>query len=275
MTVSSRAYEVPWWLTLLVFGGGLLLAHLVRAMRTGPAQAQEWLRQRGLRADARSAEAARRYLRRLRWSRVTVTGVLVAVCAVTVGLTRNWISFASLPFLLSVLLAEASAPAPRRGRIRTALLQRRPRSYFAPRAALTVARVSIGAGAALSLIAAAHHSRLPGSPLLHAAVLLAGGCALETCLRVVSLRPLPDRQPDLSVDVAMRVASARTATAAGLLFGVFGLAVACAYARLAPGPGTAGGHVIGQVVTFGVLAAVVTAVLLLQPVRSWRPRGSA
>jgi hypothetical protein len=188
---------------------------------------------------------------------------------------HNWISFVSLPFMLSVLLAETLAPVPRRGRLRTAVLQRRPRSYFAPRWPLVIARASIIVGAGLSFSGAAHSSRPSGAALVHGVVLAVGGCALEGCLRVISLRPLPDREPDLSLDTAMRVASARTATAAALVFGVFGLFLALGYAQLGPAPRSTANYVFSQLFTAGLMAAVITAIVLLQPLRSWRPRERA
>ena len=264
------------WLTLAVFGGGLLLGHAVRALLTNDAGAARWMRQRGLATDPRGVEATRQYLSRLRWSRVLTAGLLIVSCVLAAVFIGSWVSFVSLPFLLSVLVAETLAPAPRRGRVRTAVLQRRPRSYFAHRWPLLCARVAIGLGVLVSLSAVLHGTWPSGRAALHSVVMLTGGLALEACLAAVSLRPLPDREPDLSLDTAMRVASARTATAAALVFGTIGLVFAASFTQVGfrSSPSVVS-YLVGQLINVSLFAAVITALVLLQPLRSWRPRESS
>lgn len=272
VTRTELGHPVPAWLILVVGGGGLLLTHVIRALRADNTRALGWLQSRGLHQDPRSVEATRRYLRRLRWSRVVTSGLLIGGCALAAAFMQSWISFVSLPFLLSVLLAESLAPDPRRGRLRSAGLQRRPRSFFAPRWPLLLARSAIAVGVVLSFLGASHGTRMTGHAVLHGVVLLAGAVALELCLGVISLRALPDREPDLSLDTAMRVSGARTATAAALVFGSFGLFLALGLAELGPTPRSTASIVTGQVVTLSMLAAAITAIVLVQPLRSWRPR---
>ncbi|MCU1673245.1 MAG: hypothetical protein JWN77_1358 [Frankiales bacterium] len=270
VTVHGTASAVPLLSLLPVVGGGLLLLHVVRATRVSPATAAAWLRQRNLPQDQRTALAVEAYLRRLRWSRVWSTGLLIAVCAVSLFASAGWISFVSLPFLLSILAAEALAPAPRRGRVRVASLVQRPRSFFAPRLALTASRLAIAVGAGLSAVGAL--VRESSAAAVHGLVLLTGLLALELSLHKTVSRALPDRQPDLSVDTAMRVASSRAATAAGLLFGMFGLAFALGAAGVSDLLGRSGSIVVGQTLTLTTLAALAVALNLVQPLASWSPR---
>jgi hypothetical protein len=275
VVVSGQAHMVPAAVTFAVAAGVPLIIHLVRAVRLRDASAVGWLRRRGLADDPRCVELTLQYLLRLRWSRVISTVVMLVVCGVAILLSSTWVSFVSLPILLSVLVAEALAPDPRRGRLRTASLDRRARSFFAPLMPLRLARACIGAAALLSFVSAALET-FPhvSAPLTHGAVMVAGGLALEACLRSVSTRALPDRNPDLALDTAMRVASARTASAAALVFGVLGLFLAVSFAQFSLGHAGTWRYVLGQLMGLSVLAAVGVAIALVQPLTSWRPRGA-
>lgn len=267
---SHVSFVIPPWVSLPVLGGGLVLVHLIRARRADDQLAHRWLSERHLEQDTRSVDTALQYLRRLRWSRVVATLFLVAVCGVVAALSSGWVSFVSLPFLLSVLGAETLAPNPRRGRVRTASLERRSRSYFAPRLALAAARATILVATVLSVAGIwAATSWAPGMAVMHGLVLLLGGVALELSLHAVSARALPDRNPDLALDTAMRVASARAATAAALVFGTFGLFLAVGLAGVAPPRNSAVAMAVSQVVNFGLLAAIGVAVALTRPLGSW------
>src|SRR3954451_6325779 len=196
-------------LTLAVVGGGLLAFHLGRALLVRESTAARWLRWRGLTQDPRSTELTVQYLLRLRWARAAATLLMIGVCALAAMLTKAWISFVSLPFLLSVLLAESLAPEPRRGRVRTASLERRTGSFFAPVLPLLISRLAIIVSVLLVAAALILRTSSQLGPLaLHGAVLLVGLVALESCLLQVSRRALPDRNPDLALDTAMRVSSA-------------------------------------------------------------------
>jgi hypothetical protein len=271
---SGQAHSISFPMMLAVVGGAALAVHLVRAALVRDAAAAGWLRRRGLPQDARSIDLTVQYLLRLRWARVASTAVMLAVCGLALLLSNTWISFVSLPFLLSVLVAESLAPDPRRGRVRSASLERRARSYFAPILPLLLARTCILAAALLSVVALAWGTTTMVAPTaVHAAVMVVGGVALEACLHSVSTRALPDRNPDLALDTAMRVASARIASAAALLFGVFGLLLAVGAIRFSS-PAGPWSMVINQVMSLAMLAAVGAAIGLVQPLTSWRPRGA-
>jgi hypothetical protein len=272
-TFSGAAYELPWWL----FGIALIVIHLVRALIVNRRTAERWMQQRGLETDERSAEQVRRHLLRLRWSRVMAAVALVVICSLSLAWARTAISFLSLPFLLSVLVAETLAPEPRRARLRVAGLRRRPPSYFAPVRALVATRIALAVGVVLSFAAGVvSDERWQTSALVHGTVLLVGAVALEVCLSRISSRALPDRQPDLSVDSALRVASARAATAAGLVFGSVGLMLAATFAAATgSGPPSMSDLAIGQLAALAVLGAVAVALGLVQPLRSWHPREQA
>ena len=274
VTVHGTASAVSLLTVLPFIGGALLVLHVVRALRVSPAIASAWLQQRNLPQDQRTVLAVQAYLRRLRWSRVWSTALLIGVCAVSLLASAGWISFVSLPFLLSILVAEAFAPAPRRGRVRVALLVQRPRSFFAPRLALVAARIAIAVGAAMSLVGALVRdtSVLSTAAAVHGLVLLAGLVALELSLHTTVGRALPDRQPDLSVDTAMRVASSRAATAAGLMFGMFGLVFALGAVGVGDLLGRTASVVVGQTLMLATLAALAVALNLVQPLGSWSPK---
>jgi hypothetical protein len=275
VTRTVQVHPIPLWVTLLVLGGGLLGFHVVRALLVSERTSRRWVQVRGLPDDPRTLATIRSYLARLRWSRVASTGLLILACAVAAMTSHGWISFASLPFVMSVLVTEALAPGPRRGRIRVAALDRRPRAYFAPVPALGVARAALILGIALSLIGVVTRSASTSAPIaLHAAVLIVGAIALEACLQRISARALPDRGPDLAVDTAMRVASARTATAAGLVFAVSGLAFAIPSGLLPSHVPSWLSVAMGQVLTLAFLVTIGVAIALVQPLTSWRPRTS-
>lgn len=271
---SGEVHTLPPWLALVLLGGGTILFHVVRAVRVDSAVAGQWVLRRGLPADPRCTDLVQRYLERLRWSRVVSTVMLVLGCAASFRLASAFISFASLPVLLSIVAAEVLAPDPRRGRLRVAALQRRPRSFFAPLPALTFVRVVLAAAIVLSLGAATVGTwPHPAVPWVHAGVMLVGAAALEGALQRISVRALPDRQPDLAVDTAMRVASARSSTAAGLLFGVFGLFAALSLSGVFPlVHHRTAAPVVGPVLNIALLGVLAVAITLIQPLASWKPR---
>jgi hypothetical protein len=275
VTRSVQVHPIPLWVTLIVLGGGALGFHVVRALLVRERTSRRWVQVRGLPDDPRTLATITSYLARLRWSRVASTSLLILACTVAAMTSHGWISFASLPFVLSVLVAEALAPDPRRGRIRFAALDRRPRSYFAPVRALGVARGALAMGIVLSLIGLVTRSASRSAPIaLHATVLIVGAISLEVCLQRISARALPDRGPDLAVDTAMRVASARTATAAGLVFAMSGLIFAIPSGLLPSHAPSWFSVAMGQVVTLAFVVTIGVAIALVQPLTSWRPRAS-
>jgi hypothetical protein len=273
VSVEGNSMSVPAFLALT--GGSVLLVHLARALVVSDATASRWLERRGLPADARSAAAVRSYVRRLRWSRLASTSLLIAACGIALSTGRFWVSFLSLPFLLSVLLAEVLAPEPRRGRLRFGLLERRPRDYVAPAPHARAVRVGLGAAFVISVSAAAAYERLTVYLAAHAVVVVVGAAAYELGLARTAMRALPDRQPDLALDTAMRVASARTATAAALLFTTFGLLLPAAAFLGELSPGVLSAMLGLAFYNLVPLAAMGCAVNLVQPLASWRPRPTA
>jgi hypothetical protein len=270
---TGTARPVSMWLVLLVGGSGLLLVHVIRAARVGERTATDWMRRRNLPHEQRGVLDVVAYLRRLRWARVGSTVLLLVLCGVSLLATKAWVSFVSLPFLLSVLAAETLAPDPRRGRVRVAALDRRSRSFFAPPRVLGVARTAMAAAAALSFCAVFRDAPFGRLALVHGLVMAVGLIALETCLHQTSMRALPDRQPDVAVDTAMRVASARAATAAALVFGVLGLFLSVSFSGVLNGVAGDGASVaVGQVFTLVLLLAIGVSLALVQPLPSWQPR---
>ena len=265
----GHGYQLPWWL----MGAALIAVHTTRAVATRRTTAVRWMARRGLDADERSIDHVRRHLLRLRWSRAVAAVALVAVCGLSLAWARTAVSFLSLPFLLSILAAEALVPEPRRARVRVAALHRRSRAYFAPPRAVLASRLALAVGLLLSLAAAAVGTgRWQTTAFVHAVVLVVGAVALEACLARISTRPLPDRQPDLSVDTALRVASARSATAAGLLFGFFGLTLGLSLVVAAtPGPPSWASFVLSQVLVYTLMGVAAVALALVQPLRAWHP----
>jgi hypothetical protein len=248
----------------------VLAVHLVRALSVSPDSAERWAATRGLALTPRVIGDVERHLRRVHGSRFLGTAILGAGSLMLALLSQPAISFLSLPLLLGGFLAELLVPAPRRGRLRSVVLQRRSTSYFAPAMALRVTRVLLLAGVvlggwgALSLADA-------GSAFLstHVVVLLAGSAVLELTLRQLTSRGLPDRTDDLALDCALRVADARSVTAAALMFATIGL-------TLSIGPAV---RALGSPVTMFastgipilIIGVCVWAFTLLQPLRRWRP----
>lgn len=273
LEVSGEVRSVSAGTTLLVVGGAVVGFHVLRALTVSTRTAGRWLSCRGLPTDPRSLDTVVRHLRRVRWARALSALGLVGVCGAAVALGQVWVSFFSLPFLVSVLVAEALAPEPRRGRVRAARLERRSRSYFGPARHIAVVRVVLVTAAVGAFVSATQLDRATRYLVVHGIVMVVGALAFEAALHRTATRALPDRQPDLMVDTAMRVASARTATAAGLVFGAFGWVLSSTVLLDRVGeplePLRIGLGIGAQVV---VLLALALAISLLPPLTSWRPR---
>ncbi len=243
--------------------------HVASALRVGPLTAQRWGRTRGLTLNDRLTEQLVRHLRRIRWARAGATTVLGSASLALALLHQPAISFLSLPLLLAVLAAHLLVPEPRRGRVRTAALERRPSSYFAPRRTLTLVRCLLPLAVAASTYGVLTEPRLRTMLLVHLASLVLGAAALERALLLVTRRGLPDRTDDLALDCALRVADARTVTAAGLVFSAVGLALGSAALFRDLGPQA--NLVFSPLVSLGLPGAVIAAIILTRPLPSWRP----
>jgi hypothetical protein len=195
------------------------------------------------------------------------TTVLGGASLILVLTTTLGFSFLSLPVLLSVLTAEVLAPEPRRGRLRTAMLSRRRRSYFAPAVALRTARLLMAA--ALGCALAAVTQQPSGRWALHACVMASGALIMEISLERLTQRGLPDRLPDLPVDTAIRVASARSLTAAGLVFSTFGLLYGLSPVLTMLHIGHTGGLVLNQLLNLALPGIGIWATVLVSPKASW------
>ncbi len=260
-------------LTVAAVGAVVVAGHVLRAVVVRDTTAATWLGARLLPTDPRSVATVREHLRRLRWTRAFSSCALVAICAGTMAVHGVPVSFVSLPFLIAVLVAEVMAPEPRRARVISVAVEHRSPSYFAPGRALLVARTAMWSGVALSLLGLTTSHLLRTASAVHAVVLVLGALAVESALIQVSRRGLPDRQPDLAVDTALRVASARAITAGALVFGTFGLFLGMSFARLGSAAGSeAVSLVVSEVLNVGLLASGITAFVLVQPLRSWSPR---
>jgi hypothetical protein len=271
--LSTDSSPTSFGVVLAVLGGGVVGFHVLRALAVSTTTAGRWLSCRGLPTDPRSLDTVVRHLKRVRWARALSALGLVGVCGAAVALGQVWVSFFSLPFLVSVLVAEALAPEPRRGRVRAARLERRSRSYFGPPRHIAVVRVVLVTAAIGAFVSATQVDRLTRYFVVHGIVVLVGAVAFEAALHRTATRALPDRQPDLMVDTAMRVASARTATAAGLAFGAFGWMLSSTVLLDRVGeplePLRIGLGLGAQVV---VLLALALSISLLPPLTSWRPQ---
>ncbi|MDX6199052.1 MAG: hypothetical protein QOJ79_2203 [Actinomycetota bacterium] len=258
---------------LAFFGCLLLVVYVARALQANERAALRWLSARGLVGDERLVGTVRDYLRRLRWARVGATALFVGMSALSVWALQWPLGFITTPYLICLLVAESLSPAPRRGRLRTALVDRRDRSYFAPALGLACARLALWSGAAVALAAPSLtvlHRSITAGALLHAGLMLVAAAALEVSLDRITRRALPDRAPDLQIDTAIRVASARIATAAGLAGGSFGLLLSLGFiGRPLPAP-----MLTGQLINLGMAAALGGTIALLIPLRMWRPRSS-
>ena len=256
-----------------LIGCVLLAVYVVRALRANDAAARRWLSARGLVADERLAGAVRDYLRRLRWARVAATALFVGLSAASVWAFQWQLGFITTPYLICILVAESLSPAPRRGRLRTAMVDHRSRSYFAPVLGLACARIALWSGAALALAAPSLtfvHRAITAAALLHGALMVVAAVALEVSLGRITRRALPDRAPDLQIDTAIRVASARTATAAALAGGTYGFVLSLGLIGN-PGPAPI---LTNQLITLAMTASFGGVVALLVPLRVWQPRAS-
>lgn len=243
--------------------------HLARALSVRPSSARRWSATRGLATEPRLLGLVEAHLRRLHWGRLAGTGLLGSVSLVLAWQSRPTISFLSLPLLVGVLLAELLVPGPRRGRVRTVVLQPRTTSYFAPRRALLVTRVLLLLGTALGVGGLLGDGRQREMLLGHVLVLLCGWAVLELALRRLTWRGLPDRHEDLALACAIRVSDARGLAAAGLVFSALGALVSAT--PLLPEPGGVGSGVLSALVPAAVLAVLGWAIALTQPLSSWRP----
>jgi hypothetical protein len=259
--------------SLLTYGGVLLVVlavHLTRALAVRPATARRWAAQRGLVLDERSQHEVERHLRRTHWGRFLGSLVVGSASLTLMVLWHTGISFLSLPLLVGVLIAELLVPEPRRGRVRAVVLQQRGSSYFAPATALIVTRalLLLGIAATTWTVVTRTDHRHP-SLMPHLVVLLVGWAVLEVALRRIARRGLPDRADDLALDCVIRVADSRTLTAAGRVFATIGALVA----SVSTGShlGRLGAQLVGQLIMYATVGAVIWAITLVQPLREWRP----
>jgi hypothetical protein len=268
---TGTGIEIGPILSVSALLGVVLVVHLTRALATSTSSAQRWAAKRSLALGPRTLGEVEQHLRRLHWGRFLGTAVLGAVSLTLALLSRPTISFVSLPLLLGVFVAELLVPAPRRGRVRSVVLQRRSSSYFAPAAALRVTRVLLVASVLLGgwgvlLDAGGVRASMIRT---HVLALIIGFAVLELSLRQLTSRGLPDRSDDIALDCAIRVADARALTAAGLVFATIGFVLAAIPALQALG--SPGSTLFSVVVPIAVPALCVWALTLTQPLQAWRP----
>lgn len=262
------SYDVAWVYPAVAVG--LVVLHGVRAVLVSDAPAERWLAARGLGADARAVREVRGYLTRLRTARCLGSLAFLGLALVSLAVLEIPIGVISGPYLLSVLGAELLAPLPRQGRERVASLERRPSSYFAPRAAVRTVRVLLVSGILLAAVSTLLDR--PVEALVHLALLVLGAATFEGCLRTIATRGLPLATADLARDTAVRVASSRTTTAAALFFASFGLVWSISLASSSAAAGGWLAFVLNLLVTLGVPSTVAVVIWLVQPVPSWPAR---
>jgi len=263
------------WMTVSLVGGALVLWHAVRAARTDEAGVRAWMRVRGLGALPRHVDEVGGHLRSIRWSRAAATAVALAVSLAVLALAGTSTGVATLPVLVASLFGQLVTEPPRRPRHRVAALGRREPGYFAPRAAVLAARALLLGGVALTAAGLVQpmSSAYRTQALVHLASCVVGLVAFELALRAISLRALPQASDDLAVACALRVADSRAAAAAGLLFGAFGTLMGLGFGVRADLAGPLG-YAVNQLVTLGMVAALVGAAVVASPQTSWRPRGT-
>lgn len=265
--VTVHAVDPVLWIGGLL--GAVLAVHLIRALAVSPATAQRWAVTRSLPPEPRTIGEVERHVRRLHWGRFLATALLGAVSLTLALLSRPTVSFASLPLFAGVLLAELLVPEPPRGRVRSAVLARRSTSYFAPGGALRVTRFFLLSGVLLGGWGVLAGLDTRSSLLTHVVALILGSAVLELALRRLTMRGLPDWPDDLALDCAIRVADARSLTAAGLVFATIGCVLSAVPVLQVLGqPGAA---MFSALVPIAVSAVGVWALTLTQPLPSWQP----
>lgn len=253
---TSVSFRIdPVWLILAVTSA-LLMARVVRARRVS---ATAWAQRRGLELTPRLHETVRSYLHRMLWARVIGTLILGLVALLIAAVLGTSLSLLSLPVLGSVLVGEALAPTPRLGATRVASLEHRSLATFAPHRALRTAQFALLMALGLTGYAAlAGPVSLNATFLVHLSSLLVGTMVLHIGLRTLTGRALPEATLDRTVDIALRVGSARTLTASGLVFASTGLFIGLGPALSAILNRTAF-HIVVQTVGYLVFGAVVWA----------------
>jgi hypothetical protein len=267
--VTGRVTPIPALVSYLIFATPTAV-HVARALLVRDTTARSWLRHRGFDPDANSVRDVRRFLLRFRWTRAAASALFYAAAVVAIAQLHVPLGILAGPYLIALLLVEATAPDPRRGRTRSASLTERRRDYFAPTRSLWFARALIAAGALTSVGAAV---ALGGSRLAwaHAVVMATGLVVLETALAVGARRALPEATEALALDTAMRVQTARTTVAAALLFGGIGFMYSTSLLQTSD-PLNPVRVVLGLSAGFLVYAAVGIAIALSRPLSTWRPR---
>jgi hypothetical protein len=264
-------HQISVLLPMLVALLGLLAVHVCRALSVRHETAGRWAAARSLTLTPRLRDDLFAYLRRLRWGRVWCTALVGVVAVALVVAAQPPISFLGLPLMMAVVIVELLAPQPRRGRTRVASLQHRPRSFFAPKRALLVVRLLLGAAIALSTfgLTPLGTTYAHGQSLVHLLSLIVGWGLLEYGLARLTDRGLSDRTDDAALDCAMRVADARSLTATGLVFGNWGLFLSLG---AVPIMHTATAAMMLSPVS-GILLPLVAvwAITLWQPLPSWSP----
>jgi hypothetical protein len=268
---GSVGYQVGVLLTVVIALVVLLTVHVVRAVSIGPETADRWAAARSLTLTPRLHDDLLGYLRRLRWGRVWCTAAVGVLAVSLVVVSQPPVSFVGLPLLMAVVIVELLAPQPRRARTRVALLQPRPRSYFAPHRALQVVRWLLAFAVAFSAFGVTPLSTTGNQDrsLVHLLSLAAGWWLLEYALAQLSRRGLCDRTDDAALDCAIRVADARSLTATGLIFGTWGLFLSLGAVPIS--------HTGTPAMAFSTVwdlllpAMGVWAITLWQPLPSWSP----
>ena len=264
-----------WTNPVLLLGAVLLVVHLVRLLRTSDSSAERWLLRRGFTPERRDVASVRTYLRRMALARLVGTLLFLGLSSLTLVTIQVPIGVAMAPYLLAVLVTEALSPDARHGRERQATLVPRPSDYFAPQRSVLLVRALLAVNLALG--AMSYLGRAPLDGYVHLVVVLAGTLAFEGALRRISGRGLPEASGDRALDTAIRVASSRTVTAAGLLFAAVGWVYAYALGPtvlLAPASQSWQQQVFSIAVFWINGTCVGLAIHLSQPLTAWRARES-
>jgi hypothetical protein len=267
-TSSVRLWQVPAIAGLLLFALPTVV-HAGRALAVRARSVDRWLAARGFEPSETNRAEVQRFLRRFRWTRAGASAVFFCIAAVLMTQLGVGIGLLTGPYLLALLVAEATAPAPPRGRTRSAALVARGRDYFAPYRSLWLARLLVAAAAVVAVAAA------PGAAarfaLAHAAVMAAGLLTLEVALAVGARRALPEAGEALALETAMRVQAARTTIAAAAVFGAVGFWYSTLLLAVDDPLG-------GSRTVLSLLGPVLlhvglgVAISLAVPLRSWQPR---
>ena len=270
---SGTARPLPQVVMLLVFATPTLV-HVARAVLVRDATAQAWLERRGFIATPALLAEVRRFLRRFRWTRAAASACFLLAAWLLITQLSVPLGIVAAPYLLALLLVEATAPSPRRGRTRTASLVVRPRDYFAPYRSLRLARALIALGALTSVVAAlvGPSARLA---VAHGVVLCLGLLVLEAALAVGARRALPEATEALALDTAMRVQAARTTVAAATVFGGVGFWYSTALlgsSAVSGGTALVVGLVLATAAQLLTYVAVGVAITLAAPLERWQPR---